>query len=202
MKFLADWKLFELLDIEQHLSDRGIDPKKTRVVRDGDDTYFFLYNLSGQMIGYQKYNPLYPKTGQGKLSDPRMAKYFTWVSGDEKNKAIACWGLESVDVMNDEFIFITEGIFDCVRIHQAGLPGIAVLCNDPNESLKNWLWTLPQKKIVIYDNDAPGRKLIKVADYAFSVTGGKDLGDLTKEEAKVFLEDCITKIKSGQQPHL
>jgi hypothetical protein len=186
-------KLFEYFTIEDHLKERGIDTQKTRVIIDGDDTYFFLYNLSGQMIGYQKYNPHYPKTGQSNLSNPRLAKYFNLVSDEDKFKKIAAWGLESVDLMNDKFLFITEGIFDCARVHQSGYPGIAVLCNDPSDQLKNWLKTLPQKKIVIYDNDKAGQKLIKVGDFSFSVPVGKDLNDLSPEEAKLFLGDCLSK---------
>ena len=55
--------LFEDFDIFSHLKGRGIDPGKTRVIIDeqSSDVYFFLYNLSGQMVGYQKYNPLYKK---------------------------------------------------------------------------------------------------------------------------------------------
>lgn len=187
-------KLFEYFTIQDHLKERGIDPEKTRVIIDNDDTYFFLYNLSGQMVGYQKYNPHYVKTGQSNLSDPRMAKYFTWVSDEDKFKKIAVWGLESVNLMKDNFLFITEGIFDCARVHEAGYPGIAVLCNDPSDSLKGWLKTLPQKKIVIYDNDKAGQKLIKAGDYAFSVSVGKDLNDLSPEDAKSFLDECIKSI--------
>jgi topoisomerase IA-like protein len=55
------------------------------------------------------------------------------------------------------------------------------------------LATLPQKKIVIYDNDGPGRKLIKVGDYSYTVPRDKDVNDLTPEEAKVFLNDCLEK---------
>jgi hypothetical protein len=159
------------------------------------DTHFFLYNLSGQMVGFQKYNPDYVKTGQSNLEDPRMAKYFTWVSEEGLGRKIAVWGLESLDLMTDKFVFITEGIFDAARIQEAGYPAIAVLCNNPSDSLKGWLATLPQKKIVIYDNDGPGRKLIKVGDFSYTVPRDKDVNDLTPEEAKVFLEDCL--IKSG-----
>lgn len=185
-------KLFEYFTLEDHLRDRGIDPQKTKVIISEDDTYFFLYNLSGQIIGYHKYNPNYPKSTK---VDPRLAKYFTWVTEEDKSRKIAVWGLESFDIMNDKFLFITEGVFDCARVHQSGYPGIAVLCNDPSDQLKNWLYTLPQKKIVIYDNDTPGKKLIKVGDFAYSVSVGKDLNDLTPEDAKSFLDDCL--ISSG-----
>ena len=188
--------LFEAFDIISHLKGRGVDPNQTRVIIDEktEDVYFFLYNLSGQMVGFQKYNPNYQKTGQSNLDDPRMAKYFTWVTEEGKGRSIGVWGLESTK-FTDEYIFITEGIFDAARIQEAGYPAIAVLCNNPSDSLKSWLATLPQKKIVIYDNDGPGRKLIKVGDFSYTVPRDKDVNDLTPEEAKVFLEDCL--IKSG-----
>jgi len=197
MKFLM---LFENYDLIQHLKGRGIDPEKTRVIIDEEDgdTYFFLYNLSGQMVGYQKYNPKYPKTGQGKLNDPRLTKYFNWVSDEGYGKKVAVWGLESLEWTN-EYLFITEGIFDIARVHESGYPGIAVLCNDPSESLKSWLETLPQKKIVIYDNDKAGKKLKKLGDYSFTIESAKDLNDLSREEAKVFLDNIITQIKKESQ---
>lgn len=44
------------LDIKQHLLDRGIDFNKTHVVIDeeNDAAYFFLYTLSGKLVGYQR----------------------------------------------------------------------------------------------------------------------------------------------------
>ena len=194
MKYL---KLFESYstDIHSHLKGRGVDPDQNRVIIDDQtqDVYFFLYNLSGQMVGYQKYNPNYPKTGQSNLNDPSITKYFNLIGDEGYGKKIAVWGLESVN-FQDDFIFITEGIFDIARVHEAGYPGIAVLCNDPSDSLKTWLKTLPQKKIVIYDNDIPGKKLIKLGDYAYTVRSGKDLNDLTKSEAKEFLDNIVDSL--------
>ena len=98
--------------------------------------------------------------------------------------------------MTDKYLFITEGIFDIARAHEVGYPGVAVLCNDPNPQLGYWLKTLPQTKIVIYDNDKAGEKLIKLGDYAFSVDTGKDLNDLTPQEAKHFLDGIIQSIEN------
>jgi hypothetical protein len=190
-------KLYEEFEgsLSDHLKGRGVDPTKTRVIMDEDtgDSYFFLYNLSGQMVGYQKYNPDYEKTGQSNLENPRMAKYFTWVSEEGYGRKIAVWGLESLNLMTDSFVFITEGIFDAARIQEAGYPALAVLSNNPGNSLKSWLKTLIQKKIVIYDNDKAGKKLIKVGDFAYTVPNGKDANDLTPEQAKIFLKECISK---------
>jgi hypothetical protein len=191
MKFL---KLFENFDgdIISHLKERGIDPEQTRLIideKDGD-TYFFLYNLSGQMVGYQKYNPKYPKIGQ--RDNVKHTKYYNWVTDEDDGKKIAVWGLESYH-FTDRFLFITEGIFDTARVHQSGYPGIAVLCSDPSDQLKGWLKTIPQKKIVIYDNDKAGLKLRSVGDFSYSIEGGKDLNDLNPEESKLFLDDCLRK---------
>jgi hypothetical protein len=199
MKYLL---LFENFDTKSHLKERGIDPDKTQLIIDEEsgDTFFFLYNFSGQMVGYQKYNPKWPKSGQDrkKLGDPRKTKYYNWVGDEPEGKKIAVWGLESINI-TDKYIFITEGIFDIARAHQAGFPGVAVLCNDPNPQLGFWLKTLPQTKIVIYDNDVnkAGEKLIKLGDYAFCVPKGKDLNDLSSDDAKKFLQSCINKIENG-----
>ncbi len=190
-------KLFEEYNIKSHLKERGIDIDQTKVVIDEEteDVYFYLYNLSGQLVGYQKYNRNYEKIGQSALDDPRMVKYFTWVTEEYKGRKIAVWGLESFDIMKDKYVFIVEGIFDAARIHEAGYPAIAVLCNDPSDQTINWIHTLPQVKIVIYDNDVnrAGNKLIKVGDYSYTVTSAKDINDLKPIEAKVFLEDCLKK---------
>jgi hypothetical protein len=199
MKYLL---LFENFDTKSHLKERGIDPDKTQLIIDEEsgDTFFFLYNFSGQMVGYQKYNPKWPKSGQDrkKLGDPRKTKYYNWVGDEPEGKKIAVWGLESISI-TDKYIFITEGIFDIARAHEAGFPGVAVLCNDPNPQLGFWLKTLPQTKIVIYDNDVnkAGEKLIKLGDYAFCVPKGKDLNDLPPDDAKKFLQSCISKIENG-----
>lgn len=190
--------LFEKFNIVSHLKKRGIDVNKTRVLIDEktDDVYFFLYNFSGQMVGYQKYNPHYKKVGQNNLDDPRLTKYFNWVSEEGYGRKIAAWGIESLK-FTDKYIFVTEGIFDIARIHECGYPGIAALCNNPSDSFKSWLATLPQKKIVIYDNDKAGKKLIPLGDYAFSVDGHKDINDLSVDEAKIFIDSCIKKIESN-----
>ena len=199
MKYLL---LFENFYTKSHLKERGIDPDKTQLIIDEEsgDTFFFLYNFSGQMVGYQKYNPKYDKKGQSskKLGDPRKTKYYNWVGDEPEGKKIAVWGLESINI-TDKYIFITEGIFDIARAHEAGFPGVAVLCNDPNPQLGFWLKTLPQTKIVIYDNDVnkAGEKLIKLGDYAFCVPKGKDLNDLSPDDAKKFLQSCINKIENG-----
>lgn len=175
--------LFESINIKSHLYNRGLDPNTQGVYFDEETgtAHFLLYNLSGQLVGHQKYNPNLPK--EGGLGP--NGRYYSYVT---KGKT-AVWGLQSYDP-NSEFLFVTEGIFDAVKIHNAGYPAIAVLANDP-APLKSWLRTLNHIIVVISDNDAAGRKLNKFGDYHFSVNGGKDLGDLSQEDANTFIDDII-----------
>ena len=197
MKYLKTYS--ESIDIKTHLKERGINPDDSNITIDNNDVYFYIYNLSGQMVGYQKYNPLYPKQlGKGKDEDKTNVKYYTFFGDEGIGKKIGTWGIESLKP-TDKYVFIVEGVFDAARIHQCGYSALAVFCNDPAH-LKSWFNILPQIKIVIYDNDEldndpGGKKLIKYGDYAFTVPEVNDINDLTPSEAQIFLDDIIEKIE-------
>lgn len=190
--------LQELLEneeaIEDHLRRRGIDPSKTYVVIDKENgiATFMLYNLSGQLVGYQRYNP---KGDKKDHTNSLMAKYYTYVTKeDSKTAKIAVWGLESFSP-DDSFFFMTEGIFDAVKLHNAGYPAIALLSNNP-KVLKSWLSALPQKKIVVADNDEAGSKLEKFGDLVIHVpTEYKDVGDMPQEMVNSFFGNVEADIK-------
>jgi hypothetical protein len=177
--------------IQAHLQDRGIDLKNTSVVFDTENKkcWFFLYNLSGKLVGVQRYWPQGIKTTGGKLT-PDNAKYFTTVSDEGNSKHIAVWGLESYRI-DSPYLFVTEGIFDANTIHAAGYPAIAMLSNDPTKQTVYWLKTLPQTTIAICDNDIAGKSLGKACKLSFTVPEGKDMNDLSSEKAKEFLDDIV-----------
>ena len=97
-------RLFSLLetDIEAHLRSRGVDPSRTNVIMDKESgkATFLLYNLSGQLVGYQQYNPSGDKKGQNRMPAEHrkaLAKYYNYVTKeDEHTSKIAVWGLETV----------------------------------------------------------------------------------------------------------
>lgn len=184
---LISYYLFENIDIKSHLLNRGLNPNTKGVFIDEEsgEATFFMYNLSGQLVGYMKYNPNYPKAaGLGE-----KGKYYSYVGKEGDKHKMAVWGLQTYDP-NSKFLFVCEGIFDAVKVHNAGYPAIAVLGNDP-VPIKGWLKTLNQTIIVIADNDAAGRRLNKFGDYYFTVPLGKDLGDLSQEQANDFIENII-----------
>lgn len=176
-----------------HLSMRGVDPSKTYFVHDeeSNNTYFFLYNLSGDCVGYQKYNPDNPK--EGGLG--WMGRYFTKVHKEATGHSkIAVYGLETYDMKKDYF-FVTEGIFDIIKVHNTGEPGIANLGCSVSRQAKNWYSTLSQKKIVIQDRDDAGTELGTVGDYVYTVPEPyKDLGEMPQQEVNIFIQKIKKEI--------
>lgn len=106
---------------------------------------FPLYNLSGQMKGYQTYSYLKEK----------KEKYFTWSSTQ------SMYGLEFLDYSLGT-LYISEGVFNAISLlHFSN--SVAVLCNNP-KNLKEQLSLLPFKTVAVCDNDSAGLKLAKYTD--------------------------------------
>lgn len=189
-------------NIEQHLRDRGIDPDKLGVIYDKESNIanFLLYNLSGQIIGYQQYNPNKPKDHFKGEAGKDLVKYYTYVSkeGGGKDSFTAVWGLQNLDMEKDKEIWITEGIFDANKLVNAGLPAIAVLTSTPSKQLKMWLKLTGKKIIAVLDSDDAGSKLKSTANVAYVTPKPyKDLGDMPQKEVNAFIADIkADKIKS------
>lgn len=158
------------MDLLQHLKDRhlNVDLHRPCISQDDGTVTFFLYNLSGQMVGYQQYRP-----DKSKLENnhPKEGRYFTYRTPG----SIAVFGLESLDLKQD-IVFVTEGIFDAARLTSRGVPALAVLSNDPPQDIRNFLHSLGRTVVAVCDRDAAGRKLAKLGHHAV-FTDDKDLGD-------------------------
>jgi hypothetical protein len=171
----------------EHLKSRWFDVSRyPNVVVTDETTTLPLFNTSGKMVGYQTYSPGLPKCH---VDDPRLARYFTWVTkpAASKNAALAVWGLETVH-WNDTVLFLTEGVFDACRLHWHGLPAVACLSNNPVH-LTSWLRATPSAKVACVQGDSAGRKLAKYGDKQVWLPNEKDVGDLTNNEfATLFAE--------------
>lgn len=168
--------------VEQKLRERHLDPTKYHVSWDEEVATFSLFNLSGQMVGYQNYRW---NSNKKKNNDPRESRYYTWM---EKDK-LAVWGLETFYYRND-LLFLTEGVFDAVRLHNLGLPAIAVLSNNPKK-LRGWLRTLNRHVVAICDGDKAGRQLAKLGDEAVILNDDEDLGDLSEKKVKKVVDKWL-----------
>jgi hypothetical protein len=137
----------------------------------------YLWNLSGQLVGYQQYNPYGDKKLCGsKVNAKANGKYFTY----RKQPTVAVWGLESL-YQSSGVVYITEGVWDACRLTELGETALATLGNDPPRDYGNWLEMLGRPVVAVCDNDAAGRKLRKYGNYVETVEGGKDLGESPDE---------------------
>lgn len=168
--------------IIEHLKLRHVDLDLHRPLIDAENDVatFLLYNLSGQIVGYQQYNPAGEKKPQ---NNPKTGRYYTY----KKQPTISVFGVESLH-LTPGIVFLTEGIFDACRLTELGCSALAVLSNDPTPDLKNFLTCLGRQVVVIADNDKAGCKLAKFGhDVVFCKD--KDLGDSSEE----FVKDLVHK---------
>lgn len=163
-----------------HLASRGInEPDRYHLYYDEEVACFLLGNFSRQFVGYQQYRPSADKT---RKNDPKLGRYYTFC-----RDRVGVWGLETW-TFNRHVLFITEGIFDSVKLHNQGLPAIAALANNPKH-IRPWLNIIRQQRVLIgvCDNDEAGTKLSNSVDISLTLKGSKDLGDMTNDEVREYL---------------
>jgi len=177
------------MDLIEHLRSRDLKVERYSVhlsEADGIAT-FMLYNFSGKLVGYQTYNPNGPKIRNN--HDPRLQRYFTYFTSEGYKKAIGFFGLDTYDP-GKKYLFLTEGIFDAVKLHNLGLNAFALLSNDPKRH-RSWLRILPHRRVAVCDGDAAGLKLAKMGHEHVVMPEGKDLGDMNEPEIKTLLRRYI-----------
>jgi hypothetical protein len=163
------------MKITDHLRFRHFDLSLHQAWVDeiGGVATFPLWNLSGQMVGYQQYRPSGDKK---KFNNPREGRYFTF----RKNRVVGVWGLESWSLSRT--LFVTEGVFDAARITARGFSAIATLSNDLDPSTRAWLRICRAQRpvVAVCDNDVAGRKLAKFG-HRYHIVETGDLGDASED---------------------
>jgi len=167
--------------ITEHINTRHVDTILHRPILTENSATFLLYNLSAQLTGWQKYSPLLPHLSANKTD----GRYYTY----RVPHLIALFGLESY-TSSTQRVFVTEGIFDAVRLTKYGECALALLTNSPNSSMLNFLYCLPNQITAICDNDIGGRALslrMKKITNSIITPPSKDLGDASE----TFIQDII-----------
>lgn len=177
------------MTLHEHLLSRGCDPSLYDVfVSEADNIATFkLYNFAKKVVGFQTYNPDGPKIRDN--IHPRDQKYFSYHISEPYKKTMGFFGMERFDATRP-YIFLTEGIFDAVKVHNLDLNCLALLSNDPKRMI-SYLRTMPHRYIAICDGDAAGRKLRKMGHEYITMPEGKDLGDMTFDEVKHLLKEYV-----------
>ena len=185
--------------IREHLKERDVPESAAVIVAEEDNyAYFMLYNLSGKIVGLQRYNPFGYKDRSkhyreikhlGSLDESQL-KYLTKVTRENTERNVpqlAVYGLHTLD--ERKFVFVVEGIFDAVKLESLGLPVIAVLTNAPKK-FKNFFFILQKTVIAWRDNDKASEDLEEIADRVIvTAEPYKDLGDMPLEKVKERLEN-------------
>ena len=141
-----------------------------------------LWNLSGEMVGYQQYRPFATKE---RRNDPRTGRYFTFRPKTE----VSVWGLESYH-LTPGLLFVTEGVFCAARLTHRGMSAVAVLGNDPTPSTVAWLRATGRHVVAVCDDDKAGKKLAKLGNTVVRMCGG-DLGDAPAS----FVDDLVRRFR-------
>lgn len=187
----------EVLLLRKHLLSRGCNPDDYNVILDEENQIatFLLYTLTGKLAGYQQYRPNKEKNVSkaraiyGKDLDLRQLRYYTIV----REKEFTFFGFDRFDWKHGP-IYVVEGIFDAVRLHNIGVNAIAVFGNNP-------IWlpalreALPHEMIAICDCDMtdnpdqtpPGMMLSWYTDRYIVCPPGKDPGDMTEQELQEMI---------------
>jgi hypothetical protein len=176
-----------LTTVDEHLrNDRQLDPSVL-----GGATYpvvdeveriatFYLWNLSGQLVGYQHYRPDADKHAK---NSPREGRYYTYVSDEGRGHHLTTWGLESLTLRPD-LLFVTEGIFKAVPFHNRGFPCVAAITNNARP-IRELLWITSRGRRVCFvgDNDEGGSSTRSLGyQIVFPPSHVKDVDDLVPEE--------------------
>lgn len=169
----------------QLLRERHLDVNLHRPAVDEEERVatFFLYNLSGQIVGYQQYRPDADKV---KNNHPTAGRYFTYRNKD----TLGVWGVESL-YLTPHVLFVTEGIFDAARFTNKGCSALASLTNNPSKDLRSWLQMLNKRAIAVCDADTSGNKLAKFGTTFEVVQGSKDLGDASDEYVDYLINKYV-----------
>jgi hypothetical protein len=181
------------MSIREHLISRGLNIETSPVIIDDENQIatFLLWDLSGRLAGYQQYNPFGTKDCRNDEKFRDILKYYTYAGeeGEIKNvckKKLVAYGFHTLE-FGQKILFLTEGVFDAVKIHNAGFPALAVLTNNP-QHLKSTISSLSRYTIAIRDDDKAGTMLKKCADVAFSVPAPyHDLGEMPQLEVNEWL---------------
>ena len=161
------------MNLKEHLKSRHLDFDLHKPMLDEVEgvATFYLWNLSGQLVGYQQYRPAGEKKPQ---NNPKAGKYYTY----RKQPTLALWGVESL--VNPGSVFLCEGVFDACRLTEKGCAALAVLSNNTGSDLSNWLFMMNRRVVAVCDNDVAGKKLAKFGNEAV-FTSDKDLGDSSED---------------------
>jgi hypothetical protein len=179
-----------------HLAERGLKPwHNCWVDHENELVTFPLWTVDGKLIGYQRYN-----WRETKIRD-NGARYFTWL--DDAYKQVACYGIDNC--CGHSPLFVTEGIWDALRVSNCYVDCLALLSCSPHRQLRQWLRMYAGNRPIIglCDNDEnkSGNRLISTVDiHYFPPYNRKDVNALTHDECFSWITTILQRVRFGDDP--
>lgn len=171
------------MNLRKHLECRNYDLSLHSAWLDEEEgvATFPLWNLSGQMVGYQQYRP----GAEKQQNNPKDARYFNKL----KDNKVGVWGLESWNFTNT--LFLTEGVFDAARLTKNSVSALAVLTYRVGKTCDNWLWTVSKGRPVVSvcEGDKAGRKLSRYGHESLYLPNGEDVDSMSENQFEELLRE-------------
>lgn len=165
-------------EFTDHLKERGLRRQFHRFWWTGDlpenptneQVVFPLVAPGGRYLGHQRYFWRRPKL----RSNDEHGRYITTFLAESTLTAFYGWE----NCYGYGPLFVTEGIWDSLRVGNCYFDCIALLCNSPSKQLYQYLRLItPGRPIVALidrDDNKAGERLGRKFDYAFSPAKGYD----------------------------
>lgn len=180
------------MDMLEHLKSRHLDTDLHKVWYDDVERVasFPLWNLSGQLCGYQAYRPDAAKVQKNDLK----GRYYTFRGEkllSKHCKTVTVWGLESWYLTNT--LFVTEGVFDAARLTEKGYSAVATMTGTPDTSTKLWFKMVREQRPVVSVCDYGVEKLKRLSHQNVTAPVEFDLGDAPED----YVNDLLKEYGNG-----
>lgn len=164
-------------EFKQHLRDRGLrrwhQCWHTGALPDSpleEHVVFPLFAAGGRYVGHQRYFWRRPKL----RSNDEQGRYITTFLPEYKLSGF--YGLDNC--YGHGPLFVTEGIWDSLRVENCYVDCVALLSNSPSKQLKGYLRMQNRHRPVVSlmdrDENKAGERMAHMFDRAFSPVDGYD----------------------------
>ncbi len=146
----------------------------------------------GRFIGHQRYFWRRPKL----RSNDEQGRYISTFLPECKLTAFYGWP----NCFGHGPLFITEGIWDSIRVNNCHVDCIALLCNSPSKQLKQYIRMMlggrPLVALIDRDQNKAGEKLGRAFDYAYEPTEGyEDFGAMSHDVCFARMTEILTDLR-------
>jgi len=186
-------------DFELHLQNRGLCPRyrywSTGPLPESPKEECVIFPLiapGGRFIGHQRYFWRCPKL----RSNDEQGRYITTFLPEYKLTAFYgwqhCYGYGP--------LFVTEGIWDTIRVTNCYVDCIALLCNSPSKQLKQHVRMIaggrPIISLIDRDKNKAGEKLGRAFDWWFEPeVGYEDFNAMPHDVCFDKITEILNKVK-------